>query len=46
MSEKPFTLVYYYIPEDLDDPQMPNAFAISKQAEDVTLADIETDFPL
>lgn len=46
MSEKPFTLVYYYIPEDLDDPQMPNAFAIQKNLDDVTLMDIEGSFPL
>ena len=46
MSEKPFTLVYYYIPEDFDDPQMPNAFALSKLADEVTLTDIEKSFPL
>ena len=46
MSEKPFTLVYYYIPEDLDDLQTPNAFAINKHLEDITLQDIEDSFPL
>lgn len=46
MSEKQFTLVYYYVPEDLDDPSMPNAFAISKHFDDITLGDIETNFPL
>ena len=46
MSEKPFSLVYYYIPEDRDDLTMPNAFAISKLAEEITLADIEQTFPL
>ena len=46
MSEKPFSLVYYYIPEDFDDPAMPNAFAIQKNSDDITLTDIETNFPL
>jgi len=46
MSEKPFTLVYYYIPEDLDDLQTPNAFAVNKHFDDITLADIEENFPL
>lgn len=46
MSEKPFTLVYYYIPEDLDDLQTPNAFAINKNLDDITLQDIEESFPL
>ena len=26
MTEKKFTMVYYYIPEDLDDIESPNAF--------------------
>ena len=46
MSEKPFSLVYYYIPEDRDDLTMPNAFAVSKLAEEITLADTEQTFPL
>jgi len=46
MSEKPFTLVFYYIPEDLDDLSTPNAFAINKNLDDVTLLDIEENFPL
>ena len=41
MAEKPFSLVYYYIPEDKDDLNIPNAFAVSKNLEDITLADIE-----
>jgi hypothetical protein len=40
MTDKPFTLVYYYIPEDKDDLTMPNAFAVSKALEEITLADI------
>lgn len=46
MAEKPFSLVYYYIPEDKDDLNIPNAFAVSKNLEDITLADIEQVFPL
>ena len=46
MSEKPFTLVFYYIPEDLDDPSFPNAFAIQKNVDDITMLDIEASFPL
>lgn len=46
MSDKPFSLVYYYIPEDFDDPQMPNAFAIQKNLDEITLTDIEKQFPL
>jgi hypothetical protein len=46
MAEKPFTLVFYYIPEDLDDLATPNAFAINKNADEITLTDIEQNFPL
>jgi hypothetical protein len=41
-----FTLVFYYIPEDKDELTMPNAFAVQKEITDITLADIETLFPL
>ena len=41
-----FTLVYYIVPEDLDDLVMPNAFAIPKNVVDITLNDIESLFPL
>ena len=41
-----FTLVYYYVPEDMDDLAMPNAFAIPKNVADIALADIESLFPL
>ena len=41
-----FTLVYYYIPEDCDDLAMPNAYAIPKGIEAITLSDIEGQFPL
>ena len=48
MADKPaaFTLVFYYIPEDYDELAMPNAFAIPKQVNDITLQDIEQFFPL
>jgi hypothetical protein len=38
---KPFSLIYYYIPEDKDDLTTPNAFAISKTMNEVTLQDVE-----
>ena len=45
-SEKNFTLVFYYIPEDLDELSTPNAYAIPKAVNDITLQDIEELFPL
>jgi len=41
-----FTLVFYYIPEDLDELAMPNAYAVPKNINDITLMDIEKLFPL
>lgn len=38
---KPFSLIYYYLPEDKDDLTTPNAFAISKAMNEVTLQDVE-----
>jgi hypothetical protein len=46
MADRAFTLVYYYIPEDCDDLRMPNAFAVNKHLDDITLTDIESNFPL
>ena len=43
---KSFTLVFYIIPEDLDDLTMPNAFAIPKDQSEISLTDIESFFPL
>ena len=40
------TMVYYYIPEDYDDPNMPNCFAIPKPVANIHLQDIEQYFPL
>ena len=41
-----FTLVFYYVPEDKDELTMPNAFALPKDLNDITLTDIEQHFPL
>lgn len=41
-----FTLIYYHIPEDFDDPKHPNAFAIPKPVDDIRLADVKGAFPL
>lgn len=40
------TYVCYHLPSDRDDAEHPNAFAINKPTEDVTLADIKEAFPL
>ncbi len=40
-----FTLVFYYVPEDLDDLTIPNAFAVPKDINEITLNDIESFFP-
>jgi hypothetical protein len=32
-----FTLVFYYIPEDKDELTTPNAFAVPKNQDDITL---------
>ena len=41
-----FTLVFYFIPEDFDELSTPNAYAIPKNTNDITLQDIEKLFPL
>ena len=45
-DSSPFTLVYYYIPEDKDELTTPNAFAVQKPIDNITLQDIEDKFPL
>ena len=45
-QQSSFCLVFYYIPEDKDELTMPNAFALSKSINDVTLTDIDEAFPL
>jgi len=41
-----FTIIYYYIPEDCDDLDIPNAFGISKPVDDIKHIDIVKNFPL
>ncbi|CAD8064282.1 unnamed protein product [Paramecium sonneborni] len=43
---KAFTLIYYIVPQDNDDVEIPNAFGIGKQIDQVTLKDIKSSFPL
>ena len=43
---KAFSLVFYHVPEDGDDLQIPNAFAVPKDVKKITLKDIKTLFPL
>jgi len=46
MSERPFTLIFYYVPEDKDELDVPNAFGIKKSLGDIRLGDIQSQFPL
>jgi hypothetical protein len=41
-----FTLVFYTILEDFDDPEQPNAFGVNKAVGEITLKDIKQAFPL
>lgn len=43
---KNFSLVYYHIPEDFDDPESPNAFGIAKATDEIRLRDVKENFPL
>jgi hypothetical protein len=40
MSKKEMTLVYYYIPEDQDDPEYPNVFGIMMSKNNIRLQHI------
>ncbi len=40
------TYVCYHLPSDKDDADHPNAFAVEKLTEEVTLRDIKSAFPL
>jgi hypothetical protein len=40
-----FTLIYYYVPEDGDDQDILNGFAVPKSS-DITLGDVRASFPL
>ena len=46
MSSKNFTLLFYYVPEDKDDVDAPNAFGIKKSIEELRLNDVKEQFPL
>ena len=39
-------MVYYYIPEDNDDPDYPNVFAIMTNKQSIRLQHIYDGFPL
>mmetsp|Transcript_13220 Transcript_13220/g.22424 ORF Transcript_13220/g.22424 Transcript_13220/m.22424 type:complete len:126 (+) Transcript_13220:81-458(+) len=39
-------MVYYYIPEDFDDPNLPNCFGIPKPKESILFQDIVAHFSL
>jgi len=41
-----FTMVFYFIPEDFDVPEQPNAFGIAKGIEKLKLKDVKQCFPM
>lgn len=44
--KKDLTLIQYYIPEDKDDPDSPNIFAIPQNKTNLKLCHIYESFPL
>ena len=40
------TNIFYYIPEDNEDPNHLNTFTLYKSTNDITLTDIRNHFPL
>ena len=46
LSAKFFCLVYYYIAEDRDSLDSPNAYILDKDQDFVTLRDIRESFPM
>eukprot|EP00826_Nyctotherus_ovalis_P046319 TRINITY_DN521_c0_g1_i14.p2 TRINITY_DN521_c0_g1~~TRINITY_DN521_c0_g1_i14.p2 ORF type:complete len:149 (-),score=30.42 TRINITY_DN521_c0_g1_i14:201-647(-) len=46
MSGNTLTLIFYYVPEDHDDIDVPNAFGIKKPMDDIRIIDIRDTFPL
>ena len=40
------TLIYYYIPEDNDDPDYPNVFGVMVNKQNVRLQHLYDQFPL
>lgn len=45
-AKKEMTLVYYYVPEDQDDPDFPNVFGVMMPKANVRYQHIEQNFPL
>ena len=45
-AQQDFSIVYYYVPEDLDEPSLLNAFVIRKRLEEIRLPDITSEFPM
>lgn len=45
-TKKEMTLVYYYVPEDHDDPDFPNVFGVMMPKANVRYQHIEQHFPL
>ena len=39
-------MVYYWVPEDKDELSMPNAFILRRPLAEITLDNIEREFPL
>lgn len=46
MAKKEMTLVYYYVPEDKDDPDCPNVFGVPCPKQELRLTHIHQAFPL
>eukprot|EP00826_Nyctotherus_ovalis_P016847 TRINITY_DN14912_c0_g1_i3.p1 TRINITY_DN14912_c0_g1~~TRINITY_DN14912_c0_g1_i3.p1 ORF type:complete len:150 (-),score=32.41 TRINITY_DN14912_c0_g1_i3:184-633(-) len=46
MADRSFTLVHYYIPEDMDNLDILNAFGIKKAIQDIRVGDVYSSFPL
>lgn len=40
MSKKEMTLIYYYVPEDKDDPDCPNVFGVPHNKTTLKLSNI------
>ena len=40
------SVIYYYIPEDREDPDKLNAFVVSKDLDSLKIDDIKNNFPL
>lgn len=46
MSKKEMTLIYYYVPEDNDDPDTPNVFGVMHNKSNIRLQHLYDHFPL